>query len=218
MTLDTAPYLAQKATWPRTGRHIMAQYDDEGIVVYQAYRPGIGRFAAEHGYFGGDFSYGRMSWIKPNFLWMMYRSRWGTKPDQEVTLAVRLRRAFFEAILAESVESSYKPHAYPSREAWKTALGASDVRLQWDPDHHPSGAKLERRAVQLGLRNDVLRAYGRDEILAIEDLSDFVAEQRAHVERGDLAAVQVPVETPFLPASTATRTHLRLDTPEADSQ
>src|SRR5262245_58806343 len=25
-----------------------------------------------------------MSWIKLNFLWMMFRSGWGTKPDQEV--------------------------------------------------------------------------------------------------------------------------------------
>lgn len=25
------------------------------IVVYQAYRPAIGHFAAEHGYFGGEF-------------------------------------------------------------------------------------------------------------------------------------------------------------------
>jgi hypothetical protein len=45
------------------------------IVVYQAYRPQIGRFAAPRGSFGGShFSLGLMSWIKPNFLWMMYRS------------------------------------------------------------------------------------------------------------------------------------------------
>jgi hypothetical protein len=29
------------------------------------------------------------------------------------------------------------------------------VRLQWDPDHHPNGSPLKRRAIQLGLRNDV---------------------------------------------------------------
>jgi hypothetical protein len=38
------------------------------VVVYQAYRPEIGHFAAQHGYFGGSFSLDRMSWIKPNFL------------------------------------------------------------------------------------------------------------------------------------------------------
>ncbi len=73
MTIRTESYLAQASRWPSEGRHILAQYDDESIVVYQAYRDSIGRFAAEHGYFGGDFKLSRMSWIKPNFLWMMYR-------------------------------------------------------------------------------------------------------------------------------------------------
>ena len=72
MNLKTKPYCEQVREWPESGRHILAQFDDETIIVYQAYRPQIGRFASEHGYFGGEFSYSRMSWIKPNFLWMMY--------------------------------------------------------------------------------------------------------------------------------------------------
>lgn len=80
--LITESYASQRLRWPQAGRHILAQFDDDSIVVYQAYRPAIGRFAAAHGYFGGEFSYLRMSWIKSNFLWMMYRSGWGTKPGQ----------------------------------------------------------------------------------------------------------------------------------------
>ena len=75
----TEPYKDQVAVWPKEGHHILAQFDDDAVIVYQAYRPSIGRYAAEHGAFGGDFSYSRMSWIKPNFLWMMYRSGWGTR-------------------------------------------------------------------------------------------------------------------------------------------
>ena len=33
----------------------------------------------------------------------------------------------------------------------------SCVRLQWDPDHDPTGAPEKRRAIQLGLRNKVKR-------------------------------------------------------------
>jgi hypothetical protein len=76
-TLATAPYVEQTQGWPQTGRHILAHFDDDTIIVYQAYRPEIGSFAVEKGYFGGEFKYSRMSWIKPNFLWMMYRSEWG---------------------------------------------------------------------------------------------------------------------------------------------
>src|ERR1044071_4802605 len=99
-SLRLESFQAQSARWPASGRHVLAQYDDESVVVYQAYRPAIGRFAAEHGYFGGEFSLGRMSWIKPNFLWMMYRCGWATKQGEEVVLAVWLAREAFDRILA----------------------------------------------------------------------------------------------------------------------
>lgn len=178
MNLLTEPYLAQRARWPRSGRHILAQYDSESVVVYQAYRPEIGHFAARHGFFGGPFRLGRMSWIKPNFLWMMYRSGWGTKPEQEVTLAVRLRRDAFDEILRRAVHSTFAPEVYGAEDAWKRAVARSDVRLQWDPDHGPSGGPVERRAIQLGLRGDVLARYAKEWLLGVEDISDFVAEQR----------------------------------------
>src|SRR5499426_1049255 len=128
MELITENYRAQVVRWPRAGRHILAQFDGDSIVVYQAYRPAIGRFAAEQGYLGGEFSFTRMSWIKPNFLWMMYRCGWGTKPDQEVVLAVRLRRDAFETILAAAVPSSFHPACFVTKEDWEQALKASDVR------------------------------------------------------------------------------------------
>jgi hypothetical protein len=180
MNLQPEPYLSQEERWPATGRHILAQYDDQSVVVYQAYRPAIGHFAARHGFFGGEFSLTRMSWIKPNFLWMMYRSGWGTKAGQEVTLAIRLRRDAFDSILAQAVHSSFVPEIYGDEVTWKAAVAQSAVRLQWDPDHAPNGAKRERRAIQLGLRGEVLACYAREWPLAIMDISDFVAQQRPH--------------------------------------
>ncbi|MEM1294429.1 MAG: DUF4291 family protein [Verrucomicrobiota bacterium] len=46
------PYHNQKVRWPNSGRHILAQFDDENIIVYQAYRPSIGLYAAENQVFG----------------------------------------------------------------------------------------------------------------------------------------------------------------------
>src|SRR5262252_3430645 len=129
-TLQTAPYQEQCAAWPATGRHVLAQYDDDTVVVYQAYRPSIGRFAAASQHFGGGgFSLSRMSWIKPNFLWMMYRCGWATKDGQEVVLAVWLQRAAFDRILDAAVPSSYDRDAYADRAAWSRAVKTSSVRL-----------------------------------------------------------------------------------------
>jgi len=194
MNLLTESYRDQNARWPQTGRHILAQYDEESVIVYQAYRAEIGQFAAQHGYFGCAFSLTRMSWIKPNFLWMMYRCGWGTKEQQEVVLAVRLQRAAFDQLLAQAVHSSYVPAVYETEAAWQAAVARSDVRLQWDPDHHPSGAKLERRAIQLGLRGDALAHYAKDWIVSIEDISDFVREQHQRLRAYVLDELILPRE------------------------
>lgn len=207
MVLVIEPYLEQAKAWPQEGRHILAQYDDDTIIVYQAYRPSIGRYAAEHGAFGGDFSYSRMSWVKPNFLWMMYRSGWGTKEGQEVTLALRLRRVFFDSLLAQAVPSSWDRNLFASEEEWSQAVDGSSVRLQWDPDHHPSGAKLERRAIQLGLRGEVLEAFGRRELVDVIDVSEFVVEQRALLSSG-LSALVTPQERVYRPADPAVAARL----------
>ena len=177
MNLITEPYRVQTERWPQTGRHVLAQYDAEKIVVYQAFRPEIGRYAAEHGYFGGGFSRTRMSWIKPNFLWMMFRCGWATKENQKTVLAVSLRRDVFDSILAEAVPSTFASTLYRDQAEWKAALARSQVRLQWDPDHAPDGSPFARRAIQLGLRGDFLARYAREWIVGIEDITGFVTEQ-----------------------------------------
>jgi hypothetical protein len=181
---------------------ILAQHDEESVVVYQAYNSSIGRYAATHGKFGGDFSFSRMTWIKPNFLWMMYRSGWGKKSDQEITLAIRIRRDAFDQILSLAVPSSFDASLYPTREAWQDQVKKSDVRLQWDPDHDPLGTKQVRRAIQLGLRGVVVQRFSNEWILSITDISDFVREQRKHVETDSLDLLYTPKETVYQPGNS----------------
>lgn len=202
MKLITEPYPAQKERWPRTGKHILAQFDDERVVVYQAFNPAIGQYAATHGQFGGPFSLTRMSWIKPNFLWMMYRCGWAQKDNQETVLAVSLRRDAFEEILAQAVHSTCVPEVYGSAATWKQAVARSDVRLQWDPDHKPQGHPLERRAIQLGLRGKTLALYAQEWIVGIEDITGFVREQHQHVWGGELNQLVTPREEVY-PVSQA---------------
>lgn len=196
--LQLQSYAEQTEIWPCSGRCILAQFDDESIVVYQAYNARIGEYAAREGRFGGDFSFGRMSWIKPNFLWMMYRCGWSEKPNQTCVLAVRLRRSLWEEILSLAVPSSFVSELYDSESAWKKAVTNSEVRLQWDPDHTPRGGKLARRAIQLGLRGEMLRRFAT-EALSIEDISVFAQSQKPCVESGDWDALMTPRERPYLP-------------------
>ena len=211
MRLPTEPYILQARRWPAEGRHILAHYDSETIVVYQAYRPPIGEYVIKHGVFGGEFSYSRMSWIKPNFLWMMYRSGWGTKEGQEITLGLRLYRRYFDSLLSRAVGSSWDHSDHVTREAWQAAIATSEVRLQWDPDHAPNGRALDRRAIQLGLRGSALVAFGKRELLEVVDMTDFVAVQRSHLAEPELRQLTMPVERIYLPADASIARHLKLD-------
>jgi Domain of unknown function (DUF4291) len=210
MKLQIEPYLEQKDRWPSSGRVILAQYDANSIVVYQAYSPAIGHFAAQHGYFGGDFNLSRMTWIKPNFLWMMYRSGWGIKENQEVTLAIQLQRSTFDVILAQAVHSHYIPEIYENQVAWNRAVKNSDVRLQWDPDHSPVGGKLTRRAIQLGLQGETAIKYAQESIISITDISEFVAEQRQYAAMQNYANLMTPSENPYPVGNVETAKKIQL--------
>lgn len=190
----TVSYLEYEQQAPQQGKHILATLLGDNIIVYQAYRPSIGQYALKQQHFGGDFKLTRMSWIKPNFLWMMYRSGWGQKEGQTYVLGVEIPLKFFIEILNESVVSSYKQHLYPNREDWQAAVAKSEVRLQWDPDHHPTGEKLDRKAVQLGLRGEFIRRYAQEEVVAIHDMRPFIQEQLPHLEQKNWGALQIPQE------------------------
>lgn len=210
MKLNIQNYIEQNNEWPQNGHHIMAQYDDEKIIVYQSYRPKIGDFAVRNQFFGGKFSLERMTWIKPNFLWMMYRNGWGTKEGQEVVLAIHLKREAFQKYLENAVHSSFKSEIYESQETWQKKVKSSNVRLQWDPDHDPYGAKLERRAIQIGIRNQFIRSYAKEDIIEIEDISEFVAEQYEFVKSNQLEKLMIPAERPFLPEGDELQKKLQL--------
>ncbi|MEL7424598.1 MAG: DUF4291 domain-containing protein [Bacteroidota bacterium] len=182
------------STVPAAGRRAVhySRSTPSSMFVYQAYKPAIANYAVEHQRFGGShFSFNCMTWIKPNFMWMIYRSGWATKKDQERILRLELTRAGFETILSSAVPSSYQPGYYSARTEWETDIQSSDVRLQWDPDHAPDGSKLARRAIQLGIRGEALLQLNNEMLLSIADVTDFVATQRENIGNENLL---VPVE------------------------
>lgn len=207
-TLRLAPCAEEIARRPSEGRHLLAQYDDDRVIVYQAYRASIAEHAVSHQGFGGEFSFARMSWIKPSFLWMMFRCGWATKRDQERVLAIGLERAYFDALLARVVPSGWDRALHATRQEWEAASRGCDVRMQWDPDHSPGGAPIERRTIQLGLRGKALAGFAGEAIASIEDITPLVVAQREH--RHDDEALLVPIEEPYPLADPALRARLGL--------
>ncbi|HEX8022203.1 DUF4291 domain-containing protein [Mucilaginibacter sp.] len=212
MNIITEFYKQGLEHWPKTGQHILAHQTDDEIVVYQAYKKSIASFAAENQFLGGnEYSYNRMSWIKPNFLWMMYRCGWAEKENQERVLALWIKKKDFESVLNEAVISSFNLLYHNNHGQWRAELDQKEVRLQWDPDHDPYGHKQERRAIQLGLKGEILENFGKKQIIRIEDITDFVKQQKSLLDNGDLDELQVPAERIYRTTDEALNKRVGMD-------
>lgn len=153
-------------------RQIYAAYDETGVYVYQAFRPETVQAALKKGTFGAGFNMERMTWIKPSFAWMLYRSGYATKLRQEAILKIKLAHEGFLTILRESVETAYNPHIYEDEAAWRSALHNSTVRHQWDPERYLNlGKHPERRAIQIGIQGWVVERYVNEWIIGLEEVT-----------------------------------------------
>lgn len=181
-------------------RQIRAVYDDTTITVYQAYPAAIAEPALRAGTFVGPFKRDRMTWIKPSFRWMMYRSGWGAKPGQERVLAVRITRDGFEWALAHACLSHYDPAVHAGRDEWSRQLRTSPVRVQWDPERSVRLAELPYRSLQVGLSGEAVGRYVDEWIVGLTDVTPLARE--IHGGAHDL----LPVERPYpMPAAAAGR-------------
>ena len=190
-------YAKLQPTIENCGQQIITgQQNEKDIIVYQAFNSEIADYAVKNQKFGGpNYSFKRMTWIKPNFLWMMYRSGWATKPNQERILAISISKQFFNKLLKEGELTSIKQSNYEHESIWRKFISNSEVRIQWDPHHRPDESKLERKAIQIGIKGNLQRQFGTKEINFIEDITSYVNEQRKYVVRQEHDYLKIPIET-----------------------
>ncbi|MFD9706373.1 DUF4291 domain-containing protein [Lentzea sp. NPDC059081] len=166
-------------------KEIRADYDDRSIVVYQAYSPSIADAAVAAQRFVPPFKMERMTWIKPSFLWMMYRCGYALKEHQERVLAVRITREGFDWAVANAV---------PSRIPGKPA-----VRVQWDPERGLHHEALPHRSIQIGLTREAVEKYVNEWTVSITDVTPLARAVHEKVRAHDLdgARALLPVERPY---------------------
>jgi hypothetical protein len=190
-------------------RQIRAQYDEKTIRVYQAYSNVIADSALQHGTFvSPPFKMDRMTWIKPSFLWMMYRSGWGKKDNgQNRILAIDITREGFEWALEHSCLSHFEKGMYDTKEEWQAAKNNSPVRIQWDPERDLHLQPLEHRAIQIGLSEGAVKLYVNEWIQSITDITGMAADIYSLVEQNQLEAANqhLPIEIPYRPNSKQQR-------------
>lgn len=185
------------ATIPQ--HQIRAAYDETTIRVYQAYSDVIADAALAHGTFiSPPFKMERMTWIKPSFLWMMYRAGWGFKDaGQQRILAIDISRAGFEWALEHGCLSH--ADASMSKEEWTAKKDASPVRIQWDPERDLLLQPQAHKAIQIGLGKEAVERYVHQWITRMTDVTPLAHAIHALLaqEKFDEARQLLPLEKPY---------------------
>ncbi|CZR63269.1 uncharacterized protein PAC_13166 [Phialocephala subalpina] len=179
-------------------RQIRAKYDDETITVYQAYSESIATAAVSSQKLSSspDFSYNRMTWIKPSFCWMMYRSGYAQKDSRQThILALTMTHAHFRELLMQAAVTN------------GTALSAEDrkkdVRVQWDPERGPGLEERAYRSLQVGIGRGMSKKWVEEWVLGIEDVTEMARKLKEAVdgakERREKLGVEELVKMGCLP-------------------
>jgi hypothetical protein len=199
-------------------REIRADFNRQTIVVYQAFSGAIADAALDAQRFVAPFSLGRMTWIKPSFLWLMHRSNWAQKRGQERVLAVRIRRDGWERALALAVLTSFEPSVHRSPAEWAKQFREARVHLQWDPERSLRGAALPVSSIQVGLSRHVIREYVEEWVVSIEDYTPRVRKIYKLLQSGrgrpDQAKKHLPPEKVY-PVSTEIGRRILIDIDQA---
>ena len=183
-------------------KQIRASYDANTIRVYQAYSHQIADSALAHGKFASpSFKLERMTWIKPSFLWMMYRAGYGFKDDgQRRILAIDIKHEGFRWALEHSCGSGIPDDM--SKADWDQMKSATPVRSQWDPERDLQHTALDHRSIQIGLSGDAVSRYVNEWTVQIEDITQ-TAHDIYHLlqQKTDTATAHAkslcPLERPY---------------------
>ena len=176
---------------------IRAVYDAKTIRIYQAFNNKIVDEAIKNGTFGSNFKRNRMTWIKPSFLWMMYRSGWATKENQGRILAIDIKRDAFDFLVKNAIPSTFDSDKYGSVEEWKKIVKESSIRIQWDPERDVYGNPLDYRSIQIGIRGENVDKYVDEWIEKITDITEYVVGLKSLLDdKKDISAL-LPKEVSY---------------------
>lgn len=152
-------------------QEIRAEFDKKTITVYQAYNEEIALPAIKNNKFENPFSFNRMTWIKPSYLWLMERSNWGEKSNQDYILGIKMKRECWEKALSLGVLTHPDKDIYANGFEWEKQFSEAKVHIQWDPERTLRGEKLEERTIQVGISRFLIEEFNNEWITEIINLT-----------------------------------------------
>lgn len=160
---------------------IRALYDTKNIALYAAFSSSIANVALKTQQLLPPFSYDRMTWVKPSYLWMMYRSDWTQKDNMQRILRIWIKRTDWEKALKEAVLTTPEAHVYNDAKKWRKQLDKARIRVQWDPERDIQNKHLAFKSIQVGITPALAETYAKRWISKIEDVTPLTHQIRSWV-------------------------------------
>lgn len=178
---------------------VRAHFTEKSVFVFQAFSKEIGTASVKAQRLVSPFRRDRMTWIKPSFSWMMYRSGWGMKEGQEFILRIELTRSGFEWALSHACLTAFIKAKSSDYSSWKKSLQERPIRIQWDPERTLLLEALPWRTIQIGIGSAATDMYVDEWLLGIEDFTQTARRvyEAVGVRDFDTADHLVPPETPY---------------------
>ncbi|MGH1339191.1 MAG: DUF4291 family protein [Aureispira sp.] len=150
---------------------IRALFTEQNIAVYAAFSDSIATVALQNQQLLPPFVYTRMTWIKPSFLWLMYRSDWGNRSGMTRILRIWITRQAWEKALQEAILTTPDYPIYPNKKVWRKKLEQTGIRVQWDPERAIDNKKLNFKSIQVGITGKYSEVYAKKWITKIEEVT-----------------------------------------------
>lgn len=170
---------------------IRACFDEKLIAVYSAFDASIANIAVKQQKLLPPFSYSRMTWIKPSYLWMMYRSEWGNKLGMERILRIWILRSEWDKALKEAILTTPETRVYSDPGKWRSQLERARIRVQWDPERDIHNKRQPYKSIQVGITAELSEVYAKRWIQKIEDCTSLTHQIRNKIWAGDTEGAEL---------------------------
>ena len=200
----------------------VGEWDEQGVFLFQAFNDAIADYALEHQSFRGcpQFNPTRMTWAKPSFAWMLYRSGYGRKAQQNRVLKIKISHQALASLLSQchfvdtnkDTKSATSNGSSTNDDDSSADSSAGLVgRVQWDPERDlfapdPSNKvpreMLRRRAIQIGLQGKLSAQYV-ESILSVRDVTALarkigdIHQSKLKIKKEDAVAALMQPESEF---------------------
>ena len=203
---------------PDAGVHLwVGAWDSAGVYVYQAFNDEIADYALEHQKLEGCPAWrpNRGTWIKPSLAWMLYRSGYGKKCNQNRVLRIHLSHETLSYLLQHCKLVDTNKETRKGKQEL-THEGGGNGRVQWDPERDlfsvEKGGRsprrmLRQRAIQICLSGSLSQFYASN-IISIEDVTELaysIGDAHKLKKSKEFARAmqdlqdELPEERPYLP-------------------